>query len=275
MATETPSAPPPAAPKPRSVVVEAPDENKARAAAAEALKVPANQLVLKVVKREKKGPFGLGGEVLTIQATWQPPSVAAKPAATAAPLDEDGKVEFSCVRGRLSVAIHKPMGRGRAADLSAVERLIEGWPLDARDDDVLTQSLKAQDGKPRVFATLGPSIQPPEGAAAAVRVAKDEFTAWLIPWNPEPLTAAAIFDLVGGAGIVNGLDEQLVEHLHDNVLDHPTVIARGQLPKDGQDARIEFVFEVLQGEKDRAKEQKAEAAVAGPDRVDFREMGGG
>src|SRR5687767_13752054 len=103
MATETPSAPPPAAPKPKTVVVEAPDENKARAAAAEALKVPANQLALKVVKREKKGPFGLGGEVLTIQATWQPPAAAApKPAAAAAPVDENGKVEFSCVKGQLS-----------------------------------------------------------------------------------------------------------------------------------------------------------------------------
>src|SRR5688500_7275518 len=240
MAAETPSAPT-APPKPRSVVVEAPDENKARAAAAEALKVPANQLVLKVVKREKKGPFGLGGEVLTIQATWQPPSAAAK--AVPPPVDEAGKVEFSCIKGKLSVAIHKPMGRGRAADISAVEKLIEGWPLDARDDDVLTQSLKAQDGKPRVFATLGPSVKPPDDAGAAVRVAKDEFTAWLIPWNPEPLTAAAIFDVVGSAGIVNGLDEELVEHLHDKVLDHPTVIARGQLPKDGQDAHIEYVFE--------------------------------
>src|SRR5688572_2698795 len=150
MATETPSVPPPpAAPKPRSVVVEAPDENKARAAAAEALKVPAGQLILKVVKREKKGPFGLGGEVLTIQATWQPPAVSKAPVVLD---DEPGRVEFSCVKGKLSVAIHRPQGRGRPADLSAIEKLIEGWPLDARDDDVLTQSLKAQDGKPRVFA---------------------------------------------------------------------------------------------------------------------------
>src|SRR5687768_5557540 len=227
MAPNTPSAPPVAAPKPRTVVVEAPDENKARAAAAAALKVPANQLSLKVVKREKKGPFGLGGEVLTIQATWQAPSAAKAAASAAVLVDENGKVEFTCLKGKLSVAVHRPMGRGRAADLSAVEELIEGWPLDARDEDALTQSLKAQDGKPRVFATMGPSIKPPDDASAAVRVAKDEFTAWLIPWNPTPLTAAAIFEIVGSAGITNELDEELVEHLHDKVLDHPTVIARG------------------------------------------------
>ncbi|MGI8424785.1 MAG: DUF342 domain-containing protein [Chloroflexota bacterium] len=273
MATETPPAPAPAAPpKPRTVVVEAPDENKARAAAAGALKVPANELVLKIVKREKKGPFGLGGALLTIQATWLPPSARAPAAAL---VEEAGKVEFSCLKGKLSVAIHRAQGRGRPADLAAVEKLIEGWPLDARDDDVLQQCLKAQDGEPRVFATLSPSVQPPEGAAAAVRVAKDEFTSWLIPWNPIPLDAASIFVIVGGAGIVNGLDEELVEHLHDKVLDHPVVIARGQLPKDGQDAKIEYVFEALQSEKDTAKEQKAEAAVAGSDRVDFREMGHG
>ena len=279
MATETPSAPssPTAGgPKPKTVVVEAPDENRARTAAAEALKVPANQLTLKVLKREKKGPFGLGGEVLTIQATWQPPTAAPKPA-TAAPavMDENGKVEFSCVKGQLSVAIHRPQGRGRPADLSAVEKLIEGWPLDARDDEILQQSLKAADGKARVFATLRPSAAPPEGAPAAVRIAKDDFTAWLIPWNAAPLTAAAIFEIVGNAGITNGLDEELVEHLHDKVLDRPTVVARGQLTKDGQDARIEYVFEALQSDKEREQEQKKESVVASEGRVDFREMGRG
>jgi hypothetical protein len=275
VATETPSAPPAAAPKPKSVVVEAPDENKARAAAAQALKVPANQLVLKVVKREKKGPFGLGGEVLTIQATWHPPATAPKAPSAAVPSDENGRIEFSCVKGQLSVAIHRPQGRGRPADLSAVEQLIEDWPLDARDDDILQQSLKAHDGKARVFATLRPSVQPPEGAPAAVRVAKDDFTAWLIPWNPEPLTAAAIFEIVGNAGIVNGLDEELVEHLHDKVLDRPTVIARGRHPKDGQDARIEYVFEALQSDKEREAVEKKDSAVATEARVDFREMGRG
>ena len=275
MATETPPAPAAVASKPKTVVVEAPDEGKARAAAADALKVPANQLVLKVVKREKKGPFGLGGEVLTFQATWQPPAAARMAGSPAAPVDENGKVEFSCVKGRLSVAVHRPQGRGRPADLSAVEKLIEGWPLDARDDDILQQSLKAQDGKARVFATLSPSVHPPEGAPAAVRIAKDDFTAWLIPWNPEPLAAAAIFEIVGNAGIVNGLDEELVEHLHDRVLDHPTVIARGQQPRDGQDARIEYVFEGLQSDKEREAAEKNKSAVASEARVDFREMGRG
>ena len=278
MTTETPpaTAAPAAAPKPKTVTVEAPDERAARTAAAQALKVPEKELQLTVVKREKKGMFGVGGETLTIQATWRPPTAAgATPHASAPPADEPARVEFSCLKGRLSIAVHRPQWHGRAADITTVEKLIEGWPLDARDDTVIQQVLRAQDGKPRVFATLSPSAQPPEGAAAAVRIAKDEFTAWLIPWNPAPLDAAALFDLVGGAGIVNGLDEQLVEHLSGKVLDRPVVIASGQQPKNGKDAEIEVVFEALQGEKDKEKAQQAEAAVAGAERVDFREMGHG
>ncbi|HEU5318347.1 MAG TPA: FapA family protein [Chloroflexota bacterium] len=280
MTTETPPAAPPAAPampKTRTVTVEAPDERAARTAAAQALKVPEKELQLAVVKREKKGLFGLGGETLTIKATWHPPSTSssAPGAATPPPADEPARIEFSCLKGKLSIAVHRPVGRGRAADVTTVEKLIEGWPLDARDESVIQQVLRAQDGKPRVFATLSPSVPPPEGAAAAVRVAKDDFTAWLIPWNPTPLDAAALFELVGNAGIVNGLDEELVEHLSGKVLDRPVVIARGQQPKNGEDARIEFVFEALQGEKEQEKAQQAEAAQAGPGRVDFREMGKG
>ena len=281
MTTETPPAAPtapaaaPAAqvPKPKTVTVEAPDEKAARTAAAQALKVPESEIQLNVVKREKKGLFGLGGEVLTIQATWKPRPQAAAAAAPVA--DAPAQIEFSCIKGKLSIAVNRPQGHGRPADITAIEKLIEGWPLDARDDDAIQQALRAQDGKPRVFATLSPSAQPPEGSAAAVRVAKDEFTAWLIPWNPVPLDAAALFTIVGSAGIVNGLDEELVEHLNGKVLDRPVVIARGEQPKDGKDAEIEHVFEALQSEKEKEREQKAEEVVAGKERVDFREMGKG
>ncbi|CAA9303751.1 MAG: hypothetical protein AVDCRST_MAG77-5893 [uncultured Chloroflexi bacterium] len=257
------------APSAKTVLVEAPDEAKARAAAAGQLGVPETQLELRVVSRHKRGLFGLGGEAVTFEVTWRPQP--ARPAATQKPLppqDEPARVEFTCERGRLSIAIHRPQGRGRATDITVIDKLTQGWPLDARDEAVIQQALRSMDGRPRVFATISPSVAPPEGAAAAVRVAKDEFTAWLIPWNPVALDAAQLFDLIGGAGIVEGLDEELVERLAGKVLDHPVVIARGQQPKDGKDASIEFVFEALLDEK--AKE-KAEAVQK--DRVDFREMG--
>ena len=198
----------PSAPsKPRAVRVEAPDEGKARTAAASALGVPEKEIQLRVLERHKKGPFGLGGEVLTIEATWRPAAAshaAGTGPAPVIPADEGGKIEFSCVRGKLSLAVHRPQGRGRPADISTLEGLIEGWPLDARDEGVIQQALRAQDGKPRVFATMGPSVTPGEDAAAAVRVAKDEFTAWLIPWNPKPLDAGGLFQIVGNAGHRSG-----------------------------------------------------------------------
>jgi uncharacterized protein len=271
---------PPAVAKPvkvpvKKVLVEAPDEDKARAAAAAQLNVPPAELQLRVLSRQKRGLFGMGGEVLTIEATWRPraagaPGTAgAAGAGPAAPIpDSDGKIDFFCERGKLSLEVHRPVGHGRAADITALEKLIEGWPLDARDDAVIQQALRAQDGRPRVFATISPSVQPPEGAAAAVRVAKDDFTAWLIPWNAVPLDASQIFDIVGNAGIVEGLDEELVEHLAGKVMDQPVVIATGTQPRDGKDAEVEFMVE-------KAGEEKAKEATDQDARVDFRETGRG
>jgi uncharacterized protein len=252
----------------RTAMVEAPDEVKARAAAAGQLGVPEEQLQLRVVSRKKRGLFGLGGEAITFEVTWRPKPPGSEPAKPAPPQDEPARVEFSCQRGRLSIAIHRPVGRGKAADVTAIDKLTEGWPLDARDEGVIQQALRSMDGRPRVFATISPSFPPAEGAAAAVRVAKDEFTAWLIPWNPVPLDAAQLFDIVGSAGIVEGLDEELVERLAGKVLDRPVVIAHGKQPQDGKDASIEYVFEALADEKAR---KQAEAVKQ--DRVDFREMG--
>jgi hypothetical protein len=257
------------APKPKSIRVEAPDENKARSAAAEALGVPEREIQLRILERHKKGPFGLGGEVLTIEATWRPP--APRPAAAPPAAPEPAKIEFSCMRGKLSLAVHRPQGRGRPADITLLEQLIEGWPLDARDESVIQQALRAQDGRPRVFATMSPTVAPGDNAAAAVRISKDEFTAWLIPWNEVPLDASALFELVGNAGIVSGLDEELVEHLNGKVLEKPVVIARGQQPKNGEDAGVEYVFESLEDEKTKAKH----AQVSDAKQVDFREMGQG
>lgn len=272
----------------KAVTVEAPDEPKARAAAATAMGVPEAQVTLRVIERRKRGLFGLGGEILTFEATLKPANGSTNGSANGSagdahssgtavqpdspPAPEAPRIEFSCAKGRLSLAVHRPQGRSRPADISTLEKLIEGWPLDARDDSVVQQALRAQDGKPRVFATMSPSVQPAEGAAAAVRIAKDEMTAWLIPWNPAQVDAAGLFEVVGNAGIVSGLDEALVEHMNGRTLDHPVVIARGQQPKNGEDASIEFVFESLQSDKDKEHAQRTEAAVSGNHRVDFREM---
>ncbi|HEV2126440.1 MAG TPA: FapA family protein, partial [Chloroflexota bacterium] len=251
-------APPPA---PKQTTVEASNEQEARAKAAASLGVPAKELKLNVVSRQKKGLFGLGGEVLTVQATWTPPPPP--------PPSKPGRIEITCVRGKLSLSVFRPEGAGRLADVQVLEEMIQGWPLDARDESVISSALRAPDGRPRVFGTMAPSLKPDDTARAAIRVAKDELTAWLIPWNPEPLTTDALFALLGSAGIVSGVDEDLFSTLEGQVLSRPVVIARGHGPKNGVDAHPEFVFQSLAGDRD------SKPAVREDGRVDFRETGAG
>jgi uncharacterized protein len=254
----------PVPPAPRMVTVEAADENKARAEAATQLGVPEKDLALRVLSRRKKGLFGLGGEVLTVEATW-----AAPPAPPPPMPSRPGRIEITCLRGRISLAVFRPEGGGRIADVQLLDELVKGWPLDARDEQVISSTLRSADGQARVFATMSPSVKVEDGAPAAVRVAKDDLTAWLIPWNPTLLDADSLRALLEGAKITAGVDQDLIATLDGQVLSTPTVIARGKSPKDGADARPEFVFQSLAGNRD------AKPTVREDGSVDFRETGAG
>lgn len=255
-----PSAPTAVAPQPRMLIVEAGSEDQARAAAAKELGVPARELQLRVLSRQKKGLFGLGGEILEVETKWVPPPPP--------PPSTPGRVEISCVRGKLSLAVFRPKGPGRAADIQALEALIEGWPLDARDEGVIAVALRAGDEQPRIFATMAPSVKPDDSAPVAVRVASDDATAWLIPWNPEPVTDEAIREALAAAKVESGVDEALVQSVVGQPMTAPKVIARGKPAKDGVDARPDYVFQSLSGD------DAQKPAVDASGRVDFREMGG-
>ena len=259
MATETTSTPAgeaghnPAAP--RTMTLEAPDLDHGRSEAAKELGVPAGEVQLRVVSRKKKGFLGMGGEILQLEATWTPPPPAIS-----------GRIELACDMGKVSLAVFRPEGHGKPADQSTLDAVLADWPLDARDETVIGPSLRSADGKPRLFGTMAPSAVPPEGSPAAVKVAPDDLTAWLMPWKEGPADAETIRAALVGAGVTAGIDEDKVTAAAGTRLAAPVVIARGRSPQDGVDAVPEFALEDLAGE--------AGPAIRPDGSVDFRDLGG-
>ncbi len=256
-AGSTPATPPSEAPAatPRSMVLEAPDVELARREAARRLGVPAGEITLRILARHKRGFLGLGGQMLELEATWSPP-----------PPVVHGRIELSSERGHVSLAVFPPEGAGRPADLALFESMIGEWPLDTRDETVVAAALHAADGSPRVFGTIVPSVAVAEDSPVAVKVAGDEFTAWLLPWAPVPVDQETLAAALQAAGVTAGIDEALCAQLAGQILRAPVVIARGRPPRDGADARAEFVLEYLKASHG--------PTVREDGRVDYRDIGG-
>jgi hypothetical protein len=239
----------------RTVTIEAANLDAARAIAAEQLQVPAEQVSLNVIERRKRGLWGLGGEVLTIEATWTPPPPAVP-----------GRVDLSCNRGRLAMTVTRPEGQGKPADMAVFEATLAGLPLDARDEAMIDEALRSPDGRPHVFATIVPSVRPAAEAPVAVKVAGDESAAWLIPWAPEPVTIQAIMNALVETGVTHGVDENVLAAIEGQPLSAPVLIARGKQVVEGVDARPEYLLESLTA--------KGEPSIGADGRVDFRDIGG-
>ncbi len=247
------------APQKRSVTLEVPNLDEARKQAAEQLQVPPAELVVRVLEKHKKGFLGMGGEVLKVEATWTPP-----------PPVINGRVELTCERGKLSMTVIRPEGRGKSADVSVLDAQLEGLPLDARDEAAITQAFRNPDGKPHFIGLIAPSVKPADDAPVAVKVTSDENTAFLIPWAPAPLTIQAIMDALVEAGVTAGIDESKLEEIEGKPLAAPMAIAHGEAVVEGTDARPEFLLPALGGKA----EEKDKPAAAGNAQVDFRDLGG-
>jgi len=251
---DLPGAPPQEA-SPRSLVLEAPDVEAAKREAARRFGVPVDEIAVRVIARRKRGFLGLGGQLLELEATWSPP-----------PPTVHGRIELSSERGRVALAVFPPEGTGRPADLGLLESLLGDWPLDMRDETVVAAALHAADGRPRVFGTIAPSAPVADDSPVAVKVAGDEFTAWLLPWAPVPIEQETLAAALQAAGVSAGIDQALCAQLIGQILQTPVVIARGRPPREGTDARAEFVLEYLKASR--------APTVREDGRVDYRDIGG-
>ena len=140
----------------------------------------------------------------------------------------------------------------------------EGWPIGARDSDVIAQALRSADGVAHVFAAIAPSVQPQPDDPVAVHVSSDGMVAWLIPWADAEVTEAGLLASLEGAGVTTGVDVAQYGSLVGTRLSVPVVIARGRPVANGIDAAVDFIVPRL---------ADVHAPSAGDNAsVDYREM---
>ena len=241
--------------------------DEARLKAAQLLAVPAEQLVLTVTAQHQRGLFGLGGVELDVEARWTPPKVEA-PVANVPVAEQKiapSTATVSCRRGRVSVTVRRPVPGEHPATPATVDALIDGWPIGARDSDVIAQAIRSADGVPHVFATFALTVQPQPNDAIAVHVSSDGMSAWLIPWADADLSEAGLATSLETASVSAGVDLDHLAALDGTRLETPIVIARGRPVVNGGDAIVDFVVPRIAG---------VHSPVAGDDAtVDYREMG--
>ena len=241
--------------------------DEARLKAAHLLSVPPEQLVLTVTAQHSRGFFGLGGVELDVEARWSPPeAVTAVPVAPGAPaVAAPSTPTVSCRRGRVSVTVRRPLPGERPATPSTVDALIEGWPIGARDSDVIAQAIRSADGVPHVFAAIAPTVQPQPDDPIALHVSSDGMVAWLIPWADAEVTEAGLSTSIESAGVSAGVDLAQFGSFVGTRLSVPAVIAHGRPVVNGIDAVVDFIVPRVAG---------VHAPSAGDDAtVDYREMG--
>lgn len=170
--------------------------------------------------------------------------------------------------------------RGRASMFGRKETWIIEAKARADDGGVIADALRIADAATEEPLNVGPTVDaaPPVGAvptagqavdgAVEVKVEPDLMSARIIVRPPVGGRAITLEDArkaLADAGVTAGIDEEALARaveLADPTL--PVVVARGQSAVDGQNARIEYRFDV-----DPARQRPAELADG---RVDYHNL---
>ncbi|MAG37230.1 MAG: hypothetical protein CL878_13430 [Dehalococcoidia bacterium] len=240
----------------RTLTLEAESLEAGRQQAAEQLGVPADQLRVRVVSQERRGWFGRGPEVLTLEATWSPPEP-----------DEDAQFDVWVEQGRVYVRIGRAKGGGRRVETEQVTELLESWQVDVINDQAIAAAVRQQDEARVEVAGIRPSVAMADDAPVIIKVTEDDTEAWLIPWagaTGQPVTASLLRDLLKQARLTFGVDTKSLASVANEVPRTPVRIASAQLLVQAEDARLEYRFE--------GAPTTHAPSVRSDDTADFREL---
>lgn len=239
-----------APPSEQTITLEAVGLPEARARAAQQWGVSPGEVQLSIVGRPRRG--GTGGELLfNVRANRR-----------AAPGTGEAPAETYCYLGELLLVVPAAAGNGKSIEPATVAKVLADWPLDARDDQAVSEAIRLADGRPRPVGSIRPSVPAAESSPFAVKLTDDALYAWLIPWGDSSFrapTPQAVRQALAAAGVRQGLDNEAIEDACRRPHDRPLPVAAGQKLEPGVDARLEYLCEGL----DPGSTRRAHAAVAG------------
>ena len=261
----------------KSVTVSADSLEEALEQAALELSLPIKRIEYELVERGSRGMLGVGKKPYTILAylSRKPAGKAAAEevridlallAEDAKEHDRDGEVFVRLDPDGVMLKVTPPTGSGsRAVEREALEKLLQRTDGDL-DKSRISRVVKAADGE---FVKVGEyDYDPSADASLTVDITDNEMKAYLLAYPPGDSGAdpsfAQIVTFLQSNGVVAGIDEEAIRRFEDDpVYRESVLVAAGEPPANGADARVVYSFETNPGHV-TLKETNG--------RVDFKEL---
>ncbi len=262
-----------------SVEVSADSLEEALANAALQLGISVRDIDYEVLQKGANGFFALTKKDWKVRAYKSAnPSRAKKKAAKTDAVQETQKAENEIpdkdggafiFRGTNGVflKVTAPLGKGAKVSLKDAKAVLAAARISDVDENAVKTAVEKRDG---TYVRVAPyKYNPANNPLLSVDIADDEMKAWIYVTPPGPggadLSAKAIISFLQKSRVVVGINEERVNAFVDSpVYVENYLVAEGIEAKDGDNARIEYNFEV-----NRNKINLKESAGG---KIDFKEL---
>lgn len=256
----------------RERTVEAETRRSALEKGARLLDVPFSDVKYKVIRQGRRGIFGFFSRSWKLKVWVQPDEKrdsllnATLEEALKAAEGVDGSFHLEVEDRNIKLTVYSPSGNGEPVDAQSITRHLKHIGLDNCDFERVRELTEEANGEP------GKIGQVPTGenfdARYEIEVVDDGLTALLTMRPPRldgaPPTVEDIKRELNQEGITEGIEWDIIENIVEaERYNEPVQIAHGRPPGKGDEARIEYFFEI--GNKPDFSEEEG--------RVDFRELG--
>ncbi len=260
------------------VEVSAGSLEEALAGAAVELGVSVRNIDYEVLQKGAKGFFALSKKDWKIRAYQAVKKTAAGTAAAeeenaaAGPAEEkipdtDGAAFVFLGTDGVYLKVTPPSGNGSVVSVKDAKAALRARGITNADEEKVRDAVEAQASS---YVRVAPyDYNPANNPVMSVDITDQEMKAWLFVLPPGPggadLSASMIIAFLQNNRVVEGIDEARINAFVDTpVYKEPYLVAEGTAPKDGDNAYIQYNFEV-----DRDKISLKETSGG---KVDFKEL---
>lgn len=161
--------------------------------------------------------------------------------------DRDGMAYIFCAADGIFLKVTPPLGNGVPATIKDVFEKLRDRALPVPEDSVLKPIVAAQSGE---YVRIAPYTRIlGNDAAMIVNISDDEMKAYLYVTPPSTggvdLSADTIIAFLKNNRVIVGINEERIKAFQDSpVYKEDYLVAEGIAPKDGDDAKIIYNFEV-------------------------------
>lgn len=230
----------------RTIQIEAMSLEEARRIAASELGVRDNALNVEVIQKGRTTLFGRKDPWI-IKASVSNAAIDDLIADTLRNVESlDGYADFAYTDAGVTVTVYPPKGDGNPVSEKAARDEAERRHITGLDVAALRSAIESMSERPVLVAP--PQEEYVVNGSVDVKIAPDLMSASVTvypPGNGRPVTEEDVRKALYDSGVTIGFDDEAIERavaMQDPAL--PVVVARGCPATDGQNARIQYQFDV-------------------------------